>query len=82
MDVSRNGTVADCATNCTSDLHCGDGYYCNADGDCFIPGLATGSAGGMTVDLTRAASRLGPNRWPMIYLQAVSRTGFGTRSWF
>jgi hypothetical protein len=28
-----------------------DGRICNADGDCFIPGLATGSASGLSVDL-------------------------------
>jgi hypothetical protein len=29
-----NGLATTCAGNCTSDLHCGAGYYCNKSGQC------------------------------------------------
>ena len=44
--------------------------------------LGVSATGGLSIDLSRAASRLGYNRWPKIYLQAATMTGFGSRSWF
>lgn len=44
--------------------------------------LAISSRGGIRLDLYRAVSSLGTKRWPKIYLQGLSPTTFGSRSWF
>ncbi len=43
--------------------------------------LGVSATGGVQVDLSSAARSFGQQTWPTVYLQAVSSTGFGTRSW-
>jgi hypothetical protein len=44
--------------------------------------LGVSTSGGVHVDLTGAARSLGYKTWPPFHVQAVSSTGFGSRSWF